>query len=261
MSQPPLKTQILITDIPKNKFTQKWPKTIETLLFDKKFPELKSKLQYFTPLPFLQRIVIILNDPKSALKLYDFLKDGKYVNKPMKLFLTESLLIGSTPRACSFDDSMNDNSISYDKTTNPFLHISKDKSDSNKNVNVESQGNLKSKPILSLETNPLKTGITLGSLSIGSPSLSPDNSSLESPTLIKFGKEEKLHYYREPLPRMNSSPSFNMNRNMDITPVTSKQNDGERLDVDNKTSDSENISPSISTPQKSPSITINPVFP
>ena len=256
-----MKIQILITDIPKEKFTQDWPKTIETLLFETKFPELKTKLQYFTPLPFLQRIVIILNDSKSALKLYEFLKDGGYVNKPMKLFLTKSLLIGSSPKPHSFGDSSKDNSGCYDKTTTPFLYINKDKTNPNKNTNEESRGNVKSKPILSLETNPLKTGITLGSLSLGSPSLSPDNSSLESPTLIKFGKKEKLHYYREPLPRMNSSSSFKMDQNISITPVASKQSDCEHLDVNSKTSDNEIISPLVNTPQKSPTITINPVFP
>lgn len=257
MQQDQTKTQILITDIPKDKFTQKWPKTIETLLFETKFPELRSKLQYFTPLPFLQRIVIIFDDSTSASKTYDFLKDGKCVNKPMKLFLTESLLIGSNPRACSFDDSMNDNFTPYDKTTNPFSHINSIKSSANKNIDKESQENLKEKPILSLETNPLKIGVATGSLSLGSPSLSPNNSLLESPTLVKFSKDDKLHYYREPLPRMNSNSNskYSINETINIVSAVNADIDGKRLDDNDKTPSS------INTPPKSPTITINPVFP
>lgn len=256
MSQGQPKTQILITDIPKEKFTQKWPKTIETLLFETKFPELRSKLQYFTPLPFLQRIVIIFDDSTSALKTYDFLKEKEYVNKPMKLFLTESLLIGSNPRAHSFDSSMSNSSTSYDKTTNPFLHINRVNCSPDKSLDIESEENLKDKPILSLETNPLKTGVTTGSLTLGSPSLSPDNSSLESPTLIKFSKDDKLHYYREPLPKISPNSSSNSNENINIASVA-----GTDIDDDRRLGDNVNTSPSVNTPPKSPTITINPVFP
>lgn len=266
MSQQQVKTQILITDIPKDKFTQKWPSTIEKLLFETKFPELRSKLQYFTPLPFLQRIIIILDDSQSAHKLYDFLKDGNYINKPLKIFLTESLLVGSNPRARSFDDSTKTTN-SFDKITNPFLDLARPSRVDNNNNNNDT-----ARPILSLETDPLKTGVTSNSLCAGSPSLSPDNGMLESPTLLKFDKDDKPHYYKEPLPKTNSNSSLNLI----ITPVASGEKDKSKTpfntiprDQVKITSSDEDLNyderngstPSISTPPKSPSITINPVFP
>lgn len=271
MSQLQTKTQILITDIPKEKFTQKWPQTIETLLFKTKFPELKSKLQYFTPLPFLQRIIIILDDPHSATKIFEFLRDGDYVQKPLKLFLTESLLGGSS-RSRSFDDSANNNSIPFDRTTNPFLDLNKHMT-SNDSQDGSSQ-DTSTRPILSLETNPLKTGITTGSLAVGSPSLSPDNGTLESPTLLKFNKDDKPHYYREPLPRASSSSSLdkhnnnnsnNNNTNKDGTPLNTVTRDEDKITKSdeelNLNIERKSTSVSTATPPKSPSITINSVFP
>lgn len=268
MSQSETKTQILITDIPKEKFTQKWPKTIETLLFETEFPLLKPKLQYFTPLPFLQRIIIILDDPQSATEIFEFLRDGDYVQKPLKLFLTESLLVGSS-RSRSFDSSSN-NSVTFDRTTNPFLELNKHIS--NYSPESGSQDNA-TKPILSLETNPLRTGISSGSLAAGSPSLSPDNGMLESPTLLKFDKDDKPHYYREPLPRVNSNSSLNSgsenykhdNSNKDGTPFNTVTRDEAKISQSdeefNLNIERKSTSTSIATPPKSPSITINSVFP
>lgn len=274
MSQVQTKTQILITDIPKEKFTQKWPNTIETLLFKTKFPELKSKLQYFTPLPFLQRIIIILDDPQSAMKLFEFLRDGDYIQKPLKLFLTESLLSGSS-RSRSFDDSASNDSIPFDRTTNPFLDLNKH-TISNDLQDGSSQDN-STRPILSLETNPLKTGISSGSLAVGSPSLSPDNGTLESPTLLKFNKDDKPHYYREPLPRTTSNSSLtksenykhdngnNNNNNKDGTPFNTFTRDEDKISKSdeefNLNIERHSTSVSTATPPKSPSITINSVFP
>lgn len=227
------KTQILITDIPKKRFDEKWPSQLESLLFEEKFSELKARLQYYTPLPFLHRIVIILDDEESALKVYEFLKSIVENQDSMKLFLTESLL--GQPRSRSFDDSF--------KIGNIF--------DTNKE-----------KPILLLDTNPSNTGIEVSSLAAGSPSLSPDKTSLESPTLLKFSEGNELHYYKEPLPKQNSSSEL-------ITPVTSNASrDNEKtylfrpaLNLDTASISQNNNNDSkdtlASSPPKSPSITIN----
>lgn len=177
------KTQILITDIPKDKFTTKWPSTLENELFEVKFPNFKAKLQYFTPLGFLSRIVIILDDEETTNVIYDYLKTQKDIinDSSIKLFATETL-IKTRSKSSSVVD------------------------------NLSSQFDPKSKPILSLDTNPSHTGVDSNSLLLGSPTLSPDKTCLESPTLLKFSDEDsKLHYYKEPLPKSNSTLSLNGN--------------------------------------------------
>ena len=61
-NQKQMRTQILITDIPSGKFTSKWPTQLEKTLFKEQFPNLQSHLQYYTPLPFLNRIIIIFDN-------------------------------------------------------------------------------------------------------------------------------------------------------------------------------------------------------
>ena len=260
------RTQILITGIPRDKFQSKWPESIKKTVFEEKFPELSPKMQYFTPLPFLNRIVIIMTDEESTLQVYNFLKsliakeNGRLltVDKGIKLFMMESLLplrsaslddvgrIVATPTTTQFlinngisinvtshDDSNeggsissgNDNnsnssrssisSINFDtesrKSDDKVVLVTGSESasmgslglsiDSTPNGRSRSNGSDKLKPILSLDTNPFRTGITRDSLTLGSPSLSPDRSSIEAPTLLKFSRESKPYLYKEPLPR------------------------------------------------------------
>lgn len=300
------KTQILITDIPKDKFIKKWPASLENEIFKDNFPDLRSKLQYFTPLQFLNRIVIIMNDSESTQQIYHYLKD-KVISKPMKIFITESLLGNQQPRANSFDDSAKSN-IEFNKTTNPFIIETTDiKNDNNtdlkhsnksstKSSRSNSNGSIKisfNRPILSLDTNPLKTGISSSSLSFGSASLSPDRASIDSPTLLKVGKNDKLHYYQEPLPKGKESEELigdnntnninknnSNNNNQDMTPFASNgsrtptsiitrdsakindDDDDDKLSVNTNINNNDESSSNLisNTPPKSPNITINHYF-
>ena len=350
------RTQILITGIPRDKFLSKWPESLRKTVFEEKFPDLAPKMQYFTPLPFLNRIVIIMTDEESTLQVYNFLKsliekeNGRLltVDKGIKLFMMESLLplrsaslddvgrIVATPTTTQF---LINNGISINVTSHDDLNeggsISSDNnnntstSTNNSDFDTESQksddkvvlvtgsesasmGSLglsidstptsrsrsnrsdKLKPILSLDTNPFRTGITRDSLTLGSPSLSPDRSSIESPTLLKFSRESKPYLYKEPLPR-----SFTQNAtsplgrtlsgrsglsdtivtqvtNLDSSPVSSVMNTrlvhsatlptfaakASHLTIDTKTINQETSSTSVAlknTP-KSPSIVIDQTF-
>lgn len=163
MSQP--KTQILITDIPKEKFDCNWPQQLEDLIFKEQFPQVKPHLEYYTPLAFLNRVVIIFDQEPATLQVYEFLKT-KLVGEPVKLFVTESLL--GKPRSKSSDQ--------IPTPTSP-----------------------KDKPVLSIDTAASVTNNS--SASLGSPSLSPDKSTLQSPTRLRFPHDSKVHYYQEPLPK------------------------------------------------------------
>lgn len=205
------RTQILITDIPKKQLESKWPVELERQLFEQKFPELKRKLQYYTPLAFLNRIVLIFEDEVAAVKVYDYLKESLLGNgHSFRIYLTESLL--ARPRAKSVDQVRESS---------------------------EQIGG-KDKPVLSIDTDTSKTGVNSSSLSLGSPSLSPDRNNLDSPTLLKFDNESKLHYYQEPLPGMHktrSPPRFSPTLKINTTASGS--------------------SGDLNRPPPSPSITIN----
>lgn len=248
MSQP--RTQIIITGINKDLFTAKWPESLQTKIFDTKFPEYKNKVSYFTPLPFLNRLVIILDDETSAKQIYDYLQtiitttDTKYTG--MKLFLTESLLL---PRSRSFDDSDSVSPVRKSSITESLLDLGK--------------------PILSLDTNPLTTGVNASSLSIGSPSLSPEVSNVDSPTLLKFSNESKPYYYKEPLPQSSSQLNLKSNNDTCISPsdsstmtqITTDSNINDKktnfLRIDTVSNIiNRNSNDDLSTP-KSPSITVN----
>ncbi|CCF59216.1 hypothetical protein KAFR_0G01820 [Kazachstania africana CBS 2517] len=232
------KIQILITDLSKDSFASKLPSAIEKKIFAEKFPELSEKLTYFTPLPFLNRIIIILKDEESASKIFKFLEDFiPTVDPNIKLYLTESLLVNSRPRA---------------KSDDPF---------SRGNQAVPS-----SKPFLSLNTNPFNTGIASESLAVGSPSLSPDRSSLESPTLLKFSDNSKPYYYKEPLPKVpndDEETGLPIDANDSFTPITSTTSTWSRLDTGDKRknlrldTDTNKNETRDDSPPKSPSITIN----
>ncbi|SCW03398.1 LAFE_0G09538g1_1 [Lachancea fermentati] len=95
------KTQILITDVPREDFVKGWSQQLEKELFEVKFPDLKSKCEYYTPLAFLSRIVIIFEDEASTLQVYEYLNQ-ELKSRGVKLYLTESLL--ARPRSKSMDD-------------------------------------------------------------------------------------------------------------------------------------------------------------
>ncbi|KAG0662083.1 hypothetical protein C6P45_001217 [Maudiozyma exigua] len=246
MSQP--RTQIIITGINKDLFTAKWPESLKVKIFDEAFPQYKNKVSYFTSLPFLNRLVIILDDEITAKQIYDYLQpivSGKELTG-MKLFLTESLLL---PRSRSFDDTDNISPLRKGSITESLLDSGK--------------------PILSLDTNPLTTGVNATSLSVGSPSLSPETSNVDSPTLLKFSNDSKPYYYREPLPQSASQLNLTSSNDNCISPSNSSSttqistdspmNDKKahflRVDTGSNVTNG-NINDDLSTP-KSPSITIN----
>ncbi|QLQ81469.1 hypothetical protein HG537_0F02300 [Torulaspora globosa] len=174
------RTQILITDIPKIRFDSKWPEDLEKELFEREFVGLKRSLQYYTPLAFLNRIVIIFDDEKAARTVYEYLKD--HLRKfSYRIYLAESLL--ARPRAKSMDDA-------------------------GESDNAEGEYQGQRKPVLSINTYPCNTGVSSSSLSLGSPSLSPERNSLDSPTLLKFDSKSKAHYYQEPLPKSDRGSSL-----------------------------------------------------
>lgn len=235
MSQKQPKTQILITDIPKNSFDSKWPTELEKQLFEVKFPNLKSKLQYYTPLAFLNRIVIIFDDEATAIEVYEYLKTFlKETGKDVKLYLAESLLAKS--RSKSVDDAESGSPLNLSSSEN-----------------VENE-----KPILSIDTNPSNTGVNSSSLSLGSPSLSPDRNGLESPTLLKFENQSKLHYYKEPLPRFAKSKSQTSLRSNDNTTYLFKPGTQSAVGSSSLTpSSSNNLMEGTDFPPSSPSITLD----
>lgn len=226
------KTQILITDIPSECFKQKWPEQLEKELFEDKFPEFKAQLFYYTPLSFLNRIIIILSDEATTLKVFNYVHSlVQDQGRKVKMYLTESLL--SKPRSKSTDDVSN---------------LPEQKS--------QDQESRNDKPILSIDTNPLSTGVNSSSLSIGSPSLSPDRTCLESPTLLKFDNQSKLHYYKEPLPKLNRRESLNTSTSTDDTKYLfkPKQSSASMTILTNLTPSS---TKSFDIPPPSPSITLN----
>lgn len=161
------RVQILLTNVDKKLFKQEWPRDLESELFNDKFPELKSQLKYFSPLPFLNRIVIIFCDETSASKVYDYLL-GKHPDG-VKVYLSESLL---PQRSNSETDAERINQS---------------------NNGVTDGG----KPILSLNTSQ--------EMSASSPTLySPDRAG--SPTLLKFDENSEAHLYQEPLPKHKKQP-------------------------------------------------------
>lgn len=262
-NQKQMRTQILITDIPSGKFTSKWPTQLEKTLFKEQFPNLQSRLQYYTPLPFLNRIIIIFDNEDDTLQVFKFLQGllPKENGDSMKLFVTESLLNSQHPRSRSTDDA-----AAFQGDGSPFLE----------------EGH--SKPLLSINTDPGVTGIDGSSLNKGGSSLSPDKSSLESPTFLKLSTDSKPFSYQEPLPKLSRSSSSTSNLSLNGSSQTSLPSQPENKDK--STSDTKCLfaskplgltidtsagsnaashvqskaNGSTSNPPKSPSITVNEFF-
>ncbi|EJS41654.1 YOR220W [Saccharomyces arboricola H-6] len=263
-NQKQMRTQILITDIPTDKFTSKWPTHLEKTLFKEQFPNLQSHLQYYTPLPFLNRIIIIFDNEDDTLHVFEFLQEllAKENGGSMKLFVTESLLNNQHPRSRSTDDA----AALQGNNSSPL---------------VEEHH---SKPLLSINTDPGVTGMDGSSLNRGGSSLSPDKSSFESPTLLKLSTDSKPFSYQEPLPKLSRSSSSTSNFSLNGSSLTSLPSQPENKDKstsDTKclfvskpmgltidTSATNNTALHIendangtsSNPPKSPSITVNEFF-
>ncbi|CAI5215589.1 ANM_HP_G0000230.mRNA.1.CDS.1 [Saccharomyces cerevisiae] len=180
----------------------------------------------------------------------------------MKLFVTESLLNNQHPRSRSTDDavSLQDNNLAL----------------------LEDHRN---KPLLSINTDPGVTGVDSSSLNKGGSSLSPDKSSLESPTMLKLSTDSKPFSYQEPLPKLSRSSSSTSNLSLNRSSQTSLPSQLENKDksasgtkclfaskplgltIDTSTrsnaaSCTENdVNATASNPPKSPSITVNEFFP
>ncbi|CCE63805.1 hypothetical protein TPHA_0F03240 [Tetrapisispora phaffii CBS 4417] len=221
-----LKSQILITDIPKATFSSDWSAKLKSSIFEEHFPEAVRNLQYYTPLQFLNRIVIILDDETVATKIYEYLRTEKLIlNLNAKLYLTENL---TKPRSKSSSQVGLDMPLSDD-----FLNL---RVDPNSSAKQPGEDGAFAKPLLSIDTDPSHTGISTASLQVGSPSLSPDKSCIGSPTLLKFSDDDqKLHSYQEPLPKLN-----------DINKLeTATSNSSSNLNIRKNKDSSEPMSPSI----------------
>ncbi|CCH63039.1 hypothetical protein TBLA_0J00390 [Henningerozyma blattae CBS 6284] len=220
-----MKTQILITDIPQQAFKSDWPSTLYNLLFVDKFPLIKSDLLYYTPLAFMNRIVLIFGNEENTLKIYDFLKNFQSMKNNVnsrnlqeaKIFINEPLI--TRQRAKSVDDidplSNTDPTITH---VNPLSNLTA-KNDTYSVINTSNIIN-KDTPVLSVDTDPQSTGIDSHSLNMGSPSLSPDRMALRSPTWLKFDDNDtKLHCYKEPEPNTTTTTTSSTNNSTILHPA------------------------------------------
>ncbi|QLG74018.1 hypothetical protein HG535_0F05300 [Zygotorulaspora mrakii] len=253
------KTQILITDIPTAYFKEKWPDQLEKELFVKLFPQFSSNLLYYSPLAFLNRIVIIMDNEETTIQMYNSLKNLLASQKrTAKLYLTESLL--TKPKSRSSDDLTLMSKRSPERqNTNTTTDTHLEQPESQRLQTPSQQLSQASKPILSIDTDPSSTGISTYSLSIGSPSLSPDRTSLESPTMLKFDSQSKLHYYKEPLPKLNkrvSQSTFDSSPADTTTYLFKPRNTGDLASA-SSTDMVSSSSSRIDIPPPSPSITLN----
>lgn len=230
------KTQILITDIENEKFAEGWPQTLESVLFKEQFPEIEP--EFFSPLPFLHRIVIILRTDVEAGQVYGFLKGYLLANKTShgcKVYLTESLI--SRPRARSFND-------------------------------VKSDGTGDTKPVLRIDTSSYSVpAVPLcrprrGSISSPS-SLSPDQPI--SPTRVRLQDDQEEYFYMEPAPsksKQNDAPIVEGSTSLQTAskPMRSRhitlreEGDGANDDGNGMSGNGSNRQP------RSPSITITNMF-
>lgn len=209
MSESSQKTQILITDVSPQEFSRGWPQELESLLFEREFPQFKKNCEYYTPLAFLHRIVIIFDQEAATLQVHNYLAKT-LASKPVKVYLTESLITKS--RARSFDEA---------------------------DFNADVAGATHTKPKLSLDTCES---------TVNAPSLSPVRSDPHSPTAIKSLEDGKIHFYQEPLPKLDS-PTYSGS-----PPGETKLLYKPRLSLDTKHINQ--ATPTLSTPI-SPSITLN----
>ncbi|KAL6944976.1 hypothetical protein ACO0QE_002418 [Hanseniaspora vineae] len=158
-----MKTQILITDIPKCKFEQNWPHFLQAELFNKKDASFtygnngNDDVTVFTPLKSLHRIFIMCGSEESALRLYHYLQDLLNINKTaqssdcsssMRVYLTNSLLKSSSSQnsiSSTHTDSLAGAGAGAGAGTPPVLTVDTEGIDfikKNKSCNTCSDGSL-----------------------------------------------------------------------------------------------------------------------
>lgn len=166
-----LRTQILITDVADEKFSHGWPQELEKELFERTYPNIVP--DFYSPLPFLHRIVIILHTDEEAEIIHDYLK--KYLEEDLnkqnyKIYRTESLI--SRPRA----RSMNDVGADLGEDGRPVLKIDTSASGSSTSVRDILQESIATHSTLSSPDQPI------------------------SPTRLRLQDGQKEYFYMEPPP-------------------------------------------------------------
>ena len=250
------KTQVLVTDLDTERFTLGWPRELEQKLFKEQFPEVSP--EYYTPLPFLHRIIIILRSDIDANKVYEFLQRQVKEDASMmkcKVFLTESLI--SKPRSRSFDD----------KAAAACAALAQRRSASSfdlKSVGAGSSSGSAAKPVLKVNTSCSSSDLASSSSaslynerrrdSISSPSsLSPEQPL--SPTKVKLRDDQEEYFYMEPAPAV-SSPVADVHSTDSQHEVFPLQNPSKKDILKSRTT----FCSSGNSDPRSPSITITTMF-
>ncbi|AAS51331.1 ACR105Wp [Eremothecium gossypii ATCC 10895] len=164
------RTQILITDVPKARFDEQWPQLLRREMAIS-FPDVEP--EYFTPLSFLNRVVIIFRGEEDTARVYEWLRE-RCAREHYKVYLSEPLV--GKPRGRS------------------LTAVSPQAGDGAEEAEVE-------RPLLQIDTASAADSAA-GGLFPPSPSLSPDKQI--SPTKIKFPDDPKVHYYMEPAPERHT---------------------------------------------------------
>ncbi|AGO11356.1 AaceriACR105Wp [[Ashbya] aceris (nom. inval.)] len=164
------RTQILITDVPKERFDEQWPQQLRHEMAAR-FPDVEP--EYFTPLSFLNRVVIIFRNEADTTRVHEWLRE-RFTREQYKVYLSEPLV--GKPRGRS------------------LTAASPQMADGAEETEVE-------RPLLQIDTASAVDSAA-GGLFPPSPSLSPDKQI--SPTKIKFPDDPKVHYYMEPAPERHT---------------------------------------------------------
>ncbi|CDO93597.1 unnamed protein product [Kluyveromyces dobzhanskii CBS 2104] len=198
------KTQILVTDLENEIFSEGWPRLLEETLFQKQFPDIVP--EYYSPLPSLHRIVIIVRSEEEAVRVYRFLQTFVGENSKLatcKVYLTESLI--SKPRSRSFDDKNEKNAVNEALFAVSGGENCTESSDEAVNLAGTQSPSILSdgkKPVLKVDTacsSPLSGQHREGNTFISSPSSLSPNQPL-SPTRVKLRDDQEEYFYMEPAP-------------------------------------------------------------
>ncbi|QEU60605.1 Rcn2 [Kluyveromyces lactis] len=252
----PKKTQILVTDLDSDKFNEGWPRSLEETLFQKQFPHITP--EYYSPLPFLHRIVIILSSEDEAVRVFQFVQN--YVREALgltdcKVYLTESLI--SKPRSKSVDDKDVNSTTSTAAAAAAVKTQSQSRSQTTSD-STESSNHSGKKPVLKVNTSYSSSSVTQSedkSNTISSPSsLSPEQPL--SPTKVKLRDDQEEYFYMEPAPQPAHEPTItSANSNIKIdTPVQAEDLRNKSLQAGTAADSDSSIHP------RSPSITITSMF-
>lgn len=255
----PKKTQILVTNLDSEKFNEGWPRSLEETLFQKQFPHITP--EYYSPLPFLHRIVIILSSEDEAVRVFQFVQN--YVREVLgltdcKVYLTESLI--SKPRSKSVDDKdVNSTAAAAAAASAAVKTQSQSQSQSQTTSDsTESSNHSGKKPVLKVNTSYSSSSVTQSedkNNTISSPSsLSPEQPL--SPTKVKLRDDQEEYFYMEPAPQPAHEPTIaSANSNIKIdTPVQTEDLRNKSLQAGTAADSDSAIHP------RSPSITITSMF-